>query len=192
MVQRAAAAPAPAVHTPAAHVASPALSRPAPVRPVSLASPVTAPPVPQSVSRAPQSAPSGPPAPPAPLPVQRTPQGPPARSANNALLSLISPPRTAAPRVSPVTAKADTASGSRTKRDPALPQSYTAPPTVDLPPPYTSIDPQQITEAFDPRMLKESQVDELTHRLIGPLTRLLRMELRFDRERSGRLRDNRR
>jgi hypothetical protein len=41
-------------------------------------------------------------------------------------------------------------------------------------------------------MLKEGQLDELTHRLSGPLTRLLRMELRFDRERVGRLRDNQR
>ncbi|WP_052442326.1 hypothetical protein [Streptacidiphilus neutrinimicus] len=62
-----------------------------------------------------------------------------------------------------------------------------------VPPPVPArYDPEQVTEAFDARMLKEGQLDELTHRLIGPLTRLLRMELRFDRERAGRLRDNRR
>ncbi|WP_405583414.1 hypothetical protein [Streptomyces sp. NBC_01190] len=45
---------------------------------------------------------------------------------------------------------------------------------------------------FDPRKLKDEQVDELTHKLIGPLTRMLRTELRLDRERIGRLRDPRR
>ncbi|POX42230.1 hypothetical protein C3486_05695 [Streptomyces sp. Ru73] len=45
---------------------------------------------------------------------------------------------------------------------------------------------------FDARELTDGQVDELTHRLIGPLTRLLRHELRLDRERIGRVRDPRR
>jgi hypothetical protein len=45
--------------------------------------------------------------------------------------------------------------------------------------------------AFDPRALTARQLDELTHRLIGPITRLLRTELRLDRERIGRLRDTR-
>ncbi|MFD5426748.1 hypothetical protein [Streptomyces sp. NPDC127084] len=44
---------------------------------------------------------------------------------------------------------------------------------------------------FDARALTGAQIDELTHRLIGPLTRLLRTELRLDRERTGRLRDPR-
>ncbi|GAA0447397.1 hypothetical protein GCM10010361_09090 [Streptomyces olivaceiscleroticus] len=48
------------------------------------------------------------------------------------------------------------------------------------------------TGGFDARELTDGQVDELTHRLIGPLTRLLRTELRMDRERIGRLRDPRR
>ncbi|MGW4105275.1 hypothetical protein ACWEGV_19635, partial [Streptomyces sp. NPDC004976] len=39
--------------------------------------------------------------------------------------------------------------------------------------------------------LTDGQIDELTHRLLGPLTRLLRTELRMDRERIGRLRDPR-
>ncbi|MEU3461121.1 hypothetical protein ABZ721_14325 [Streptomyces sp. NPDC006733] len=47
------------------------------------------------------------------------------------------------------------------------------------------------TSQFRPRELKEDQVAELVHRLIGPMTRLLRTELRLDRERIGRLRDPR-
>ncbi|WP_158288241.1 hypothetical protein [Streptomyces sp. ICBB 8177] len=47
-------------------------------------------------------------------------------------------------------------------------------------------------EGFDARALSDGQIDELTHRLVGPLTRLLRTELRLDRERIGRLRDPRR
>ncbi|MFD5320169.1 hypothetical protein [Streptomyces sp. NPDC127098] len=45
--------------------------------------------------------------------------------------------------------------------------------------------------AFDPRALTPRQLDELTHRLTSRITRLLRTELRQDRERVGRLRDNR-
>ncbi|MGW7416495.1 hypothetical protein [Streptomyces sp. NPDC054863] len=44
---------------------------------------------------------------------------------------------------------------------------------------------------FDPRTLTDFQLDELTHRLTGRITRLLRTELRLDRERIGRLRDPR-
>ena len=45
---------------------------------------------------------------------------------------------------------------------------------------------------FDPRSLTDFQLDELTHRLIGRITRLIRTELRLDRERIGKLRDPRR
>lgn len=45
---------------------------------------------------------------------------------------------------------------------------------------------------FDPRSLTDFQLDELTHRLIGRITRLVRTELRLDRERIGKLRDPRR
>ncbi|MBP0461874.1 hypothetical protein, partial [Streptomyces montanisoli] len=48
------------------------------------------------------------------------------------------------------------------------------------------------TDDFEPTKLTDRQVDELLHRLIGPLTRLLRTEFRLDRERVGRLRDPRR
>ncbi|MDW8810478.1 hypothetical protein P1P68_38195, partial [Streptomyces scabiei] len=44
---------------------------------------------------------------------------------------------------------------------------------------------------FDPRTLSDFQLDELTHKLIGRITRLVRTELRLDRERIGRLRDPR-
>ncbi|MBX4179100.1 extensin, partial [Streptomyces geysiriensis] len=44
---------------------------------------------------------------------------------------------------------------------------------------------------FDPRELTDFQLDELVHRIIGRVTRLVRTELRMDRERVGRLRDPR-
>ncbi|MGW0706777.1 hypothetical protein ACWD4G_12585 [Streptomyces sp. NPDC002643] len=44
---------------------------------------------------------------------------------------------------------------------------------------------------FDPRTLTDFQLDELTHKLIGRITRLVRTELRLDRERIGKLRDPR-
>ncbi|MCQ9186752.1 hypothetical protein KMT30_48485 [Streptomyces sp. IBSBF 2953] len=49
----------------------------------------------------------------------------------------------------------------------------------------------QAQPGFDPRALTDFQLDELTHRLTGRITRLLRTELRLDRERIGRLRDPR-
>ncbi|MCF3137467.1 hypothetical protein IPZ69_45565 [Streptomyces olivochromogenes] len=55
------------------------------------------------------------------------------------------------------------------------------------PPAYTEVP----RGAFDPRALTDFQLDELTHRLTGRITRLLRTELRLDRERIGRLRDPR-
>ncbi|MFE5139447.1 hypothetical protein ACFRDV_17505 [Streptomyces fagopyri] len=53
------------------------------------------------------------------------------------------------------------------------------------PPAYTPVD-------FNPRALTPGQIDELTHKLAGPITRLLRTELRLERERIGKLRDPRR
>ncbi|MFH9550793.1 hypothetical protein [Streptomyces sp. NPDC017435] len=50
---------------------------------------------------------------------------------------------------------------------------------------------EQSHPGFDPRALTDFQLDELTHRLTGRITRLLRTELRLDRERVGRLRDPR-
>ncbi|OSP25269.1 hypothetical protein B7767_42675, partial [Streptomyces sp. 13-12-16] len=85
---------------------------------------------------------------------------------------------------------------------PAPPPPYdpgTPPPPYDPgpPPPYELHDPHpgaggpHAGQSFDPRALTDGQLDELTHRLVGPLTRLLRAELRMDRERIGRLRDPR-
>jgi hypothetical protein len=78
---------------------------------------------------------------------------------------------------------------------PPPPYSATEPPRRPLPshasreeeapPTYTAVN-------FDPRSLTQGQVDELTHKLAGPITRLLRTELRLERERIGKLRDPRR
>ena len=61
----------------------------------------------------------------------------------------------------------------------------------DSPPAYSEVDPNS-RAPFDPRALTEFQLDELTHKLIGRITRLVRTELRLDRERIGKLRDPRR
>ncbi|NGO72248.1 hypothetical protein [Streptomyces boncukensis] len=55
------------------------------------------------------------------------------------------------------------------------------------PPGYTRVP----AGAFDPKYLTDFQLDELAHQLIGRITRLIRTELRMDRERIGRLRDDR-
>ncbi|MEU9417951.1 hypothetical protein [Streptomyces sp. NPDC048272] len=57
----------------------------------------------------------------------------------------------------------------------------------DPPPEYTAVP----AGGFDPRELTEFQLDELVHRIIDRVTRLVRAELRMDRERIGRLRDPR-
>ncbi|OSC70879.1 hypothetical protein B5181_08360, partial [Streptomyces sp. 4F] len=58
---------------------------------------------------------------------------------------------------------------------------------TDPPPAYTAVP----AGGFDPRELTDFQLDELVHRIIGRVTRLVRTELRMDRERVGRLRDPR-
>ncbi|MCG8966860.1 extensin [Streptomyces sp. CL12-4] len=60
-------------------------------------------------------------------------------------------------------------------------------PAAGPPPAYTAV-PEG---GFDPRELTDFQLDELVHRIIGRVTRLVRTELRMDRERIGRLRDPR-
>ncbi|MFD6531936.1 extensin [Streptomyces sp. NPDC060184] len=75
-----------------------------------------------------------------------------------------------------------------TPAGPLPPYSQAGPPPPVLPPEYT-----EVTEgAFDPKALTDFQLDELTHLLIGRITRLIRTELRLDRERIGKLRDPRR
>ncbi|WP_370151700.1 hypothetical protein [Streptacidiphilus sp. EB129] len=76
--------------------------------------------------------------------------------------------------------------------NPATGSQATTSRATDDPPAYSRHDPNSTTGGFDARALSDGQVDELSHRLIGPLTRLLRTELRLDRERIGRLRDPRR
>ncbi|MGW6316630.1 hypothetical protein [Streptomyces sp. NPDC055099] len=56
------------------------------------------------------------------------------------------------------------------------------------PPAYTRVP----KGTFDPKDLTDFQIDELVHLMIGRITRLVRTELRMDRERIGRLRDDRR
>ncbi|WP_435284014.1 hypothetical protein [Streptomyces koelreuteriae] len=91
-------------------------------------------------------------------------------------------PRTAAPP--PYTPPAP-APAPAPPRNP--PPPYSAEPAPSAPPPYTEVP----NGGFDPRDLTDFQLDELVHRLIGRITRLIRTELRMDRERIGRLRDPR-
>ncbi|NEB18804.1 hypothetical protein G3I46_20205, partial [Streptomyces coelicoflavus] len=93
-----------------------------------------------------------------------------------------------------------TPSSQQTPQTPAGP-----PPPYDPPPPYSAGPatppagqndrPPEYTAVpaggFDPRALTDFQLDELVHRIIGRVTRLVRTELRMDRERTGRLRDPR-
>lgn len=139
------------------------------------------------------------------LPVQRAPGGqgskPPA---------LVKPAVAAPPQLSTVNVTSHSTpsgsgkggSGSGNGGGGAPPPPYTERP--DNPPPYSAVPPnlnngprcdgstEETGNRFDARELSDGQVDELTHRLMGPLTRLLRTELRMDRERIGRLRDPRR
>ncbi|MGW9062339.1 hypothetical protein ACWGPH_37580, partial [Streptomyces sp. NPDC055733] len=61
------------------------------------------------------------------------------------------------------------------------------PEASEPPPGYTSV-PEG---GLDPNQLTEFQLDALVNRIIGRVTRLVRTELRMDRERIGRLRDPR-
>ncbi|MEU0642977.1 extensin [Streptomyces umbrinus] len=115
---------------------------------------------------------------PAPVSVQRAGGGPPQPT----------PARTTT-AVSAVTAHGSSASGSASdphKTDKTNKTQKT--PDPDELPDYTPVAKGQ----FDPRSLTDFQLDELTHRLIGRITRLVRTELRLDRERIGKLRDPRR
>ncbi|KIF75169.1 hypothetical protein QR77_17040, partial [Streptomyces sp. 150FB] len=131
---------------------------------------------------------------PIPLPVQRVPSTPSVAKAMSGLNAFLSPARAAAPVVTPVVAHRSTNGGGSGK------SGGSSGGRNDPPPPYSAIagqthkasDSTPATTGFDARKLKDEQVDELTHKLIGPLTRLLRTELRLDRERIGRLRDPRR
>ncbi|WP_159045967.1 hypothetical protein [Streptomyces sp. WM6372] len=88
---------------------------------------------------------------------------------------------------------------------PGPPPTYATPPVAQgAPPPGGRPVPGSVSQeaptpehpavpagAFDPRELTDFQLDELVHRIIDRVTRLVRTELRMDRERIGRLRDPR-
>ncbi|MEU9365916.1 hypothetical protein AB0D71_14400 [Streptomyces avermitilis] len=86
----------------------------------------------------------------------------------------------------------------------AGPQPPPPPPPSGPPPAYSPNEPSASHSAgeealpaytpldFNPRALTPGQIDELTHKMAGPIVRLLRTELRLERERIGRLRDPRR
>ncbi|WP_326653193.1 MULTISPECIES: hypothetical protein [unclassified Streptomyces] len=135
------------------------------------------------------------PAPPVALPVQQAPATPPVASR---LPAPPAPPRASAPR--PAEQRPAPVTVQRTGRGGDTPTGGSPPPPGD-PPPSGGHRPNSTRRdsgtgtagaVFDARHLTDGQVDELTHRLIGPMTRLLRTELRLDRERIGKLRDPRR
>ncbi|MPY52233.1 extensin [Streptomyces sp. K1PN6] len=111
----------------------------------------------------------------APIPVQRNPGGRPQPT-----------PATTTRAVSAVSAH------GTSSRDSSGSGSDSEPPPADHPdkppPGYSAVAEGQL----DPRSLTEFQLDELTHKLVGRITRLIRTELRLDRERIGKLRDPRR
>ncbi|MFD8866494.1 extensin [Streptomyces sp. NPDC059590] len=166
---------------------SPAPSRPRPQPPAprhaSPAAPVRprraepAPPVPLPVQRsgATPARTTASPRPPLPFPSTTLPtpaaQPPPARTVQRTPTASQNP-RTTSTRTSTHTTKTEAGERTDTRKSAASERTPTA--------------------GFDPRALTDGQLDELVHRLIGPLTRLLRTELRLDRERVGRLRDPRR
>jgi hypothetical protein len=71
---------------------------------------------------------------------------------------------------------------------PSYAEATGSPPPAGQPPGYAPVAPG----GFDPDKLTDFQLDALVHRIIGRVTRLVRTELRMDRERVGRLRDPRR
>ncbi|MBB5929488.1 hypothetical protein [Streptomyces echinatus] len=99
------------------------------------------------------------------------------------------PPYTAGPGTPPPPYGAPPGGPASHGTAPHGPPPGPPPPYADggSPPAYTGVS----AGAFDPRELTDFQLDELVHRIIGRVTRLIRTELRMDRERVGRLRDPR-
>ncbi|WP_276622013.1 extensin [Streptomyces gilvus] len=130
----------------------------------------------------------------------KSPAKPPAKSATGALAaSAAAVVASAAPVLTHRTSQAAPRSApSHGSPPPPYSASAAAPPPYEPPPPYSppATPPPAYTEipagAFDPRELTDFQLDELVHRIIGRVTRLIRTELRLDRERIGKLRDPRR
>ncbi|NDZ83228.1 hypothetical protein G3I19_32840, partial [Streptomyces sp. SID10853] len=138
---------------------------------------------------------------PAALPVQRAPGTPTSHGSNPP--QLVKAPAPVPPQLPAVNLTTQNPSGgSGNGGGGAPPPPYTE--RAENPPPYSAVAPnlnngprcdgatEDTGSRFDARDLSDGQVDELTHRLMGPITRLLRTELRMDRERIGRLRDPRR
>ena len=123
------------------------------------------------------------------LPVQRALS---AGAITSRLRKLASPQRSAEPAATSVAVGRGAAGGGGRATGPPRRAAAGPPPAAARSAPDPPGEPPGGTAAFDARKLSDGQVDELTHRLIGPLTRLLRTELRLDRERIGRLRDTRR
>ncbi|MGW1754211.1 extensin [Streptomyces mirabilis] len=147
-------------------------------------------------------------APPVPLPVQRSSAVPPVPlvPSGTAPTTITTPATPAVPPALP-SVQRDVNPTSPPAYSPASPP-VTPPPPSGPPPPYSATEPPrrplpshaEREEApptytavdFDARSLTQGQIDELTHKLSGPITRLLRTELRLERERIGKLRDPRR
>ncbi|MFF4400598.1 hypothetical protein [Streptomyces sp. NPDC001480] len=113
---------------------------------------------------------------------------PPKGSATGALAAAAAATVAGALPTPPVTRRTATAPPPPYTAQAAAPPPYTPSPGEPPPPEYAAIAPG----AFDPRELTDFQLDELVHRIIGRITRLIRTELRLDRERIGKLRDPRR
>ncbi|MEV0736831.1 hypothetical protein AB0I51_12880 [Streptomyces sp. NPDC050549] len=97
-------------------------------------------------------------------------------------------PAVAPPPAGPPPAYTPPPSQPSSPADPPPPPYSSTAAAASSPPAYEAIPAGQ----FDPRDLTDFQLDELVHRIIGRITRLIRTELRLDRERIGKLRDPRR
>jgi hypothetical protein len=183
----------------------PALPHPPPSRPSALPTPPViqrsplrprTPPPSQAQSQPQSPNPPNPPNPPTngpqpatpapkPTPLQRNPLHPTPAHTTTAVSPVTAHRTPPGPTAQTQTAAAAAAATTATAKA-ATPTNPSAG-TSDAPPEYVAIPKGQ----FDPRALSDFQLDELTHRLIGRITRLVRTELRLDRERIGRLRDPR-
>ncbi|MFC5186955.1 hypothetical protein [Actinomadura harenae] len=132
------------------------------------------------------------------MPVVRTPQPAPKATPLQRTFPIQSPSptptRTHNPQPAPI-AQRTTSNGPKGPNGPNGPNGGGGPGGgrhVTSPPP-SSTPSRRTRESNDrDRRAPEPDLDDLARRLVGPLSRLLRTELRLDRERVGRLRDPRR
>ncbi|WP_189785771.1 extensin [Streptomyces capitiformicae] len=153
-------------------------------------SPTAAPHAVQRIAAAKPTQPQNPPSTPSPV----------TKVAHRRLPNTPKPPPTTpqAPPVTPASASAPTPTPIQRAPAPPLrpaptptPKGPTPTPTTPTPTTTTTTTTPPPDPQFDPRSLTDFQLDELTHKLIGRVTRLVRTELRLDRERIGKLRDPR-